>query len=109
MLWALQVCGGKTQPKQTCNLLAAALWRIKHSQGELVFVWAAELLLTVRWKWFSVHATFPALAHLNTWLSQLSAWEVSYYHIVGDGKTKGWVSRGRGQQRVFPMITVQLW
>lgn len=46
---------------------------------------------------------------INTWLLQLSAWEVSYYLIVGDGETKAWVNRGVGQQWVFTMITVQLW
>lgn len=103
---------GETKQNKTnkhATYLQQPFWQIKHSQYELVLVWAAELLLTVRWKWFLVHVTFPALAHLNTWLLQLSAWEASYYLIVGDEETKAWVSRGMAQPWASPMITVQLW
>lgn len=60
--------GEKNSNHLTYNQFTADLWWIKH------LVWtAAELLLTVRWKGFSVHATFPGLAYLNTRLLQWSA------------------------------------
>lgn len=73
------------------NQFAAELWWIQQSCCELVLLWLAGLLLTGRWKWFSVHAPFLALAHLNTCLLQCSA-------LVLLSHFWRWGKQGVGQQ-----------